>query len=74
MIPDGCLSVGNNAFANCKNLHEIQIPSSVISIGPNAFGNSEHVILYGTSGSFAENGRMITDIHSFQDNYGLIKR
>ena len=37
IIPDGCESVGDNAFRNCTNLIYVKIPSSVISIGENAF-------------------------------------
>lgn len=36
-LPDGCESIGAQAFANCKNLEEIYIPASVKSIADDAF-------------------------------------
>ncbi len=37
VIPDGVEQIGDNAFANCKNLNEIVIPASVKRIGKNVF-------------------------------------
>ena len=37
IIPDGCLTIGMEAFANAKNLTEIHIPDSVVTIDPTAF-------------------------------------
>ena len=46
IIPDGCLSIGSKAFANCENLTRVIIPSSVISIADNAFeGCGENLII-----------------------------
>ena len=39
IIPNGVTSIGNGAFAGCKNLTSITIPSSVTSFGHNAFYN-----------------------------------
>ena len=36
-IPDSVTSIGNHAFAECKNLTSITIPNSVTSIGDSAF-------------------------------------
>ena len=36
-IPNGIQSIGENAFANCKELKSITIPNSVTSIGNSAF-------------------------------------
>ncbi len=37
IIPDGVLSIGDNAFANCGILTEVAIPKSVTDIGVDAF-------------------------------------
>ncbi len=39
VIPDGVVSIGNNAFVNCTELTKISIPDSVTSIGEYAFRN-----------------------------------
>ena len=36
-IPSGSASIGNKAFANCKDLRIVRIPSTVISIADSAF-------------------------------------
>ena len=36
-IPDGIVSIGTRAFANCTNLTNITIPNSVTSFGDNSF-------------------------------------
>ena len=37
-LPDGLVSIGDNAFVGLENLSEINIPDTVTSIGENAFG------------------------------------
>ncbi len=44
-IPEGCLSIGDRAFANCKNLVYIHLPSTLNSIAENAFDGSSHVCI-----------------------------
>ena len=39
-IPDGVISIGQNCFANAKNLQTINIPDSVTMLHANAFSNS----------------------------------
>lgn len=41
IIPDGITSIGDSAFAYCKNLTKITIPDSVTSIGDRAFNDCE---------------------------------
>jgi hypothetical protein len=41
LIPDGCVSIGARAFANCKNLLYIRIPASVAAVADSAFAGSE---------------------------------
>ena len=36
-LPDGLLEIGDNAFAGCKNLMEVNIPRTVRRIGSGAF-------------------------------------
>jgi len=54
VIPDGCVQIGSHAFANCENLRAIVIPESTVSIANNAFANCPNVVIYGASGSHAE--------------------
>ena len=56
-IPDGCLSIGANAFSACANLVQVRIPGSVTN---NAFsGCPQGIVVFGVEGSaaqaFAEN-------------------
>lgn len=37
IIPDGVISIGDNAFANCGVLTDVVIPTSVVEIGVDAF-------------------------------------
>ena len=37
VIPSGVTSIGDKAFIECENLHEITLPSGVMSIGDGAF-------------------------------------
>lgn len=54
IIPDGCTTIGDGAFANCPSLEWIYIPASVGSISSTAFSNSPNVRIYTTKGSYAE--------------------
>ena len=47
IIPDGCVKIGDYAFAMCSGLTEITIPNSVISIGEEAF-----MYLYRVDGNY----------------------
>ncbi len=38
-IPDGYESIGQNAFAGCKNLREVILPDTIKEIGKGAFAN-----------------------------------
>ena len=37
IIPDGVVTIGDNAFDGCESLKEITIPDSVVRIGSYAF-------------------------------------
>ena len=43
IIPDGCISIGAKAFANCKKLVYLQIPASVKSIAEDAIEGCDSV-------------------------------
>jgi len=43
LIPDGCISIGNRAFANCPNLIYVRLPGSVTEIAHDAFAGSRKV-------------------------------
>ena|GEM_PF-5723857 len=52
-IPSGITEIENSAFVNCRTL-TITIPSSVVTIGKNVFSKNDFVVIYGESGSAAE--------------------
>ena len=55
VLPDGCLAIGERAFADCKELKLVEIPSSVIAIAENAFeGCGEGLVVVTPKGSAAE--------------------
>ncbi len=55
-IPDGCTSIGDEAFANCENLSQIRIPASVTSIGADVFSRTGTgtIYVFGADGSYAQ--------------------
>ncbi len=53
VIPDGALSIGDNAFANCTKLKRISIPASVTSISDSAFSGLSGVTISAPAGSAA---------------------
>ena len=55
VLPDGCLVIGERAFADCKELKLVEIPSSVIAIAEDAFeGCGEGLVIVAPKGSMAE--------------------
>ena len=53
-IGDNVTDIGYGAFVNCTSLTSVTIPDSVTSIGFAAFDGSEHLTIYGYTGTFAE--------------------
>ena len=53
-IPDGCLTIGDRAFADCTELMRIRIPESVTEIAGTAFDGCDGFIIYCTAGSEAQ--------------------
>lgn len=51
IIPDGCVSIGSRAFANCTDLFEITIPASVTDIAEDAFEGCSGVTVIAPEGS-----------------------
>lgn len=45
MIPDGCISIGSRAFANCPNLLYVRIPSSATSLAVDSFDGCPQVVI-----------------------------
>ena len=45
IIPDGCVHIGDMAFANNPYLLYVAIPASVTEIAENAFQNCDNVFL-----------------------------
>lgn len=54
MLPQGCESISNAAFINCKKLKEVYVPDSVKDIKNNAFKGCSSATLYVLSGSYGE--------------------
>ena len=53
-IPESAQSIGDHAFAGCRQLREIHIPAAVTSIADNALEGCEGVTVYGASGTEAQ--------------------
>ncbi len=45
IVPDGCKSIGERAFADCDELLYVRIPSSTVSIAEDAFKGSKNVVI-----------------------------
>lgn len=45
IIPDGCVSIGARAFADCANLTDVTIPASVTEIAEDAFAGCSGVTI-----------------------------
>ena len=54
VIPDGCSSIGNRAFANMSKLKYVVIPASVSSIADDAFAQDQGITIIGEIQSEAE--------------------
>jgi len=52
-IPNGCTTIGPQAFLNCKNLTRLNIPASVTSIAFDAFDGCDKLVIYAPQGSTA---------------------
>ena len=53
VIPEGVLSIGPKAFAECGNLRYVEIPETVISIAEDAFDGNEIVFVCGKGSAAA---------------------
>ena len=53
-LSDQTQSIGQFAFADCPNLRSIYIPAATTAIDPRAFGDRKELIIYGKSGSTAQ--------------------
>ncbi len=55
VIPNGVLSIEDNAFSQCTSLLSVTIPQSITSISPLAFEGCDKLVIHGITGSYAEN-------------------
>ena len=53
-LPEGTLSLGSEAFAQCENLKQVVIPESVKDIGENLLKDSPQAVIVCRRGSAAE--------------------
>lgn len=53
VVPEGCRSIGENAFADCEALRVIELPDSVTDIAPNAFSGCRNFVIRASMGSEA---------------------
>ena len=65
-IPDGCESIGVNAFRYCTSLRQIRIPASVTTIDQTAFTGCENVVVFGAENSRAQ------EIAEHYEDYGFV--
>lgn len=54
ILPDGVVYIGDYAFSSCNNLSSLEISKNVTFIGENAFSGCPNLVIYTTSGSYAE--------------------
>ena len=52
-MPDGCVSIGDEAFKDCESLTRIRIPADCV-LGEDVFDGCTAVYVFGTAGSPAE--------------------
>ena len=60
-IPDGCESIGPNAFGNCEALVQVRIPASVTCIDDTAFSGCQGVLVVGS----CQEARRIAALNGF---------
>ena len=53
VVPEGCRSIGENAFADCEALRVIELPDSLTDIAPNAFSGCRNFVIRASMGSEA---------------------
>ena len=53
-IPESVTSIGNYTFSSCTELKKITISDNVTSIGDGTFNGCTNLVIYGKSGSYAE--------------------
>ena len=53
VVPDGCTSIGRNAFSFRANLDVLELPDTVTDIDREALHSSEGVVVFAPAGSYA---------------------
>ena len=54
VLPDSLTYIGTTAFGGCGNLSRLDVSKNVTYIGENAFSGCSNLVIYTTSGSYAE--------------------
>ena len=75
-LPTTVQSISSNAFSKCTNLEKITIRQEVTDIHEKAFDNVEGLVIYGFTGSYAEEyantyGFAFVSIGEVRDKFGL---
>ena len=52
-VPNGCTSIGDRAFKNCRSLRQIRIPADCV-LGAGVFDGCETVYVFSAAGSSAQ--------------------
>ena len=67
-IPDGCLSIGAKAFADCRELGSVRIPESVVRIDDSAFAGDGAILIYGKTEKEAgqNEAQRIAELYGYQ--------
>lgn len=76
-VPEGAVSIGNEAFSGCMNLQEVTLPSTLTTIGRYAFLECSYIASFSLPAGVKNLGigafQNCTDLELFKFNQAVIK-